>query len=142
MRGDPLFVFASNTLILETDAAERRGVAAYSEEDWPIAVRYQIVWVARLPSVGPGSLERSEEDRTPACMQYGVPIDTRIGRQIIPRSHVQRCCWYHSVDWHRASAAAINVAREVPDAPRIAVQAQGDMSDDALQNRWWRPRPR
>ena len=88
------------------------------EDEWPECTRY-VVWpVARLPPLKPGDLDRSESARDLDCMHDGIPFSVRLGRQIFPRRRVRDCCTYHSVDWHRASAVAIDVARRVPEASR------------------------
>lgn len=88
------------------------------EDEWPDCTRY-VVWpVARLPPLRPGDLDRSETTRDLDCMRGGIPLNVRLGRQIFPRRGIRDCCMYHSVDWHRVSAVAIDVARQVPEAPR------------------------
>jgi len=87
------------------------------EGPWPEYPRY-VVWpVIRLPSLKPGDLDRSEAERDLDCMRDGIPLSVRLRSQIFPRRGVRNCCEYHSVDWHRASAVAIDVARRVPEAP-------------------------
>jgi hypothetical protein len=56
-----------------------------------------------------------EASRDPACMKKGIPTHVRIGRQLIPQGP-RECCSYHSIDWRRASAAAVSLARQVPTA--------------------------
>ena len=86
--------------------------------EWPDCTRY-VVWpVARLPPLKPGDLDRSETARDLDCMRGGIPLGVRLRRQIFPRRAARDCCTYHSVNWHRASAVAIDVARRVPEAPR------------------------
>jgi hypothetical protein len=88
------------------------------EDEWPDYTRY-VVWpVARLPPLRPGDLNRTEPERDLDCMRGGIPLAIRLRRQIFPRRGVWDCCIYHSVDWHRASAVAIDVARRIPEAPR------------------------
>ena len=87
------------------------------EDEWPDCTRYAIWPVVRLPSLRPGDLDRLEAGRDLGCMRVGVPFSIRLGRQIFPRRRVRDCCIYHSVDWHRVSAVAIDVARRVPEAP-------------------------
>lgn len=87
-------------------------------DEWLDCTRY-VVWpVARLPPVEPGGLDRSEATRDLECMRGGILLSARLGRQVFPRRRVKDCCSYHSVDWHRASAVAVDVARQVPQAPR------------------------
>ena len=86
-----------------------------SAGEWSDAQWYVIFPVACLPALEAGSLERMEASREPACMKDGIPVNVRIGRQLIPRGP-RECCSYHSIDWRRASAAAVSVARQVPAA--------------------------
>ena len=88
------------------------------EDEWPECTRYVVWSVARLPPLKPGDLDRSESARDLDCMRDGIPLSIRLGRQIFPRRRIRDCCTYHSVDWHRASAVAIDVARRVPEAPK------------------------
>jgi hypothetical protein len=87
------------------------------EDEWPNCTRYVVFPVARLPPLEPGDLNRSEAARNLACMRGGIPLSVRVGRQLFPRRGARDCCIYHSVDWHRVSAVAIDVARRVPGAP-------------------------
>lgn len=98
------------------------------EDEWPVCTRYVVWTVARLPSLKPGDLDRSETIRDLDCMRGGIPLSVRLGRQMVPRRGVRGCCTYHSVDWHRVSAAAIDVARRVPEAPK-AWDEDGSRSD-------------
>jgi hypothetical protein len=94
------------------------GQTADDGDEWPDCTRY-VVWpVARLPPLKPGDLDRSETARDLDCMRGGIPLNVRLRRQIFPRHGVRDCCTYHSVNWHRVSAVAIDVARRVPEAPR------------------------
>ena len=87
------------------------------EDEWPYCRRY-VVWpVVRLPPLKPGALDRTETTRDLDCMRGGIPLSIRLGRQIFPRRGARDCCEYHSVDWHRVSVVAIDVARRVPEAP-------------------------
>lgn len=88
------------------------------EDEWPDCTRYVVFPVARLPPVEPGGLDRSEAARNLECMRGGIPLSVRLGRQVFPRRRAKDCCSYHSVDWHHASAVAVDVARQVPEAPR------------------------
>jgi hypothetical protein len=83
--------------------------------EWPNTQWYVILPVACLPAVEAGSLERMEPSRNPICMMGGIPAQIRIGRQLIPR-RPRQCCSYHSIDWRLASAAAVSIARHVPEA--------------------------
>ena len=40
----------------------------------------------------------------------------RLARQMAPRRGARDYCWYHSGDWHRVSALAIQLAREAQRA--------------------------
>lgn len=88
------------------------------EDEWPECTRYVVWSVARLPPLKPGDLDRSESARDLDCMRDGIPLSIRLRRQIFPRRRIRGCCTYHSVDWRRASAVAIGVARRVPEAPK------------------------
>lgn len=87
-------------------------------DEWPDCTRY-VVWpVVRLPQLKPRDLDRSEAARDLDCMRGGIPLSVRLRRQTFPRRGVRDCCTYHSVNWHRVSVVAIDVARRVPEAPR------------------------
>jgi hypothetical protein len=87
------------------------------EDEWPDCTRYVFFPVVRLPPLEPGDLDRMGATRD--CMRGGIPPSVRLGRQLFPRRQARNCCIYHSVNWHRVSAVAIDVARQVPDAPRL-----------------------
>ena len=109
-------------------------------DESPECTRYAIWPVVRLPPLRPGDLDRSETARDLSCMRAGVPVSLRLGRQVLLRREVRDCCTYHSVDWHRASAVAIDVARQVPEAPR-AWDENGSRRDPEGE-RWWRAQDR
>jgi hypothetical protein len=114
--------------------------ADVGEDEWPDCTRYAVFPVVRLPPLEPGDLDRMEAPRDLGCMRGGIPLSVRLGRQFFPRRRAGNCCIYHSVDWHRVSAVAIDVARHVPDAPRLwdedcsAWDTDGDF--------WWQARCR
>lgn len=75
-------------------------------QPWPLPPEerpvYRVAWVALLPA--PEGMDRGCIDATP-------PRRQRVGRQLIPRRRTRDCCYYHSIDWHRVSAAAIRILR-------------------------------
>jgi len=66
------------------------------EPDWRVA------WTILLPR--PRGMNRG-------CFKTAPPWWTRLARQVIPRRATRDCCYYHRVDWHQVSAAAIQVTR-------------------------------
>ena len=46
------------------------------------------------------------------CMTGQVPWWRVLARQVIPRRQPRDCCYYHRIDWHRVSAAAIRITRQ------------------------------
>ncbi|MFF8601757.1 hypothetical protein ACF065_27050 [Streptomyces sp. NPDC015232] len=56
-------------------------------------------------------LARPRPFREPACMPTGVPWWRRWARQVLPRRAARTCCWYHSGDWHRVNAMALEVLK-------------------------------
>jgi hypothetical protein len=46
------------------------------------------------------------------CFKTAPPRWRRLARQVIPRHAPRDCCYYHRVDWHQVSAAAIGVTRQ------------------------------
>jgi hypothetical protein len=106
------------------------------DDEWPYCRRY-VVWpVVRLPPIKPGALDRMETTRDLDCMRGGIPLSVRVGRQIFPRRGSRDCCAYHSVDWHRVTAVAIDVARRVPEAPRAWDEDGSDWDSDGESWRW------
>jgi hypothetical protein len=69
-------------------------------EPYPV---YQVAWVGLLPR--PEGMNRG-------CITRTAPAWQRLGRQLVPRRGVRDCCYYHSIDWHRVSAAAIRITRQ------------------------------
>ena len=67
------------------------------EPDWRVA------WTVLLPR--PQGVNRG-------CFTTAPPWWRRLARQVIPRRAPRDCCYYHSVDWHQVSAAAIRVTRQ------------------------------
>lgn len=114
--------------------------ADMDEDEWPQCTRYAVFPVARLPPLEPGDLKRSEAARNLACMRGGIPLSVRLGRQLFPLRGARDCCTYHSVDWHRVSAVAIDVARRVPDAPRAWDEdgLGGDTDGEIWEQAWCR----
>ena len=108
------------------------------EGEWPECTRYVVFPVARLPPLEPGNLDRSERERGLECMRGGIPLSIRLGRQLFSRRGARDCCVYHSVDWRRVSAVAVDVARRVPDAPRLWDQDGSRWDPDG--ERWWQAR--
>jgi hypothetical protein len=75
---------------------------------WPAAPQAcKLAWVGLLPA--PVDVDRG-------CFTGAPPWWRRLGRQLIPRGRVMTCCYYHSVDWRRVSAAAIRIARQLRGA--------------------------
>ena len=76
-------------------------------EPWPQEPEDQpswhVAWTALLPR--PKGVDRG-------CMTYQAPWWRCAVRQVIPRRRPRDCCYYHQVDWHRVSAAAIRVVRQ------------------------------
>lgn len=67
--------------------------------------RYKMRWVLAPPRIDPPIAR--------ACMAAPVPWPVRLARQVIPRAHIRDCCWPHSIDWRKASAVAIRLARRL-----------------------------
>ena len=100
------------------------------DDEWPYCRRY-VVWpVVQLPPIKPGALDRMEAIRDLDCMRGGIPLSVRVGRQISPRRGSRDCCTYHSVDWHRVTAVAIDVARRAPEAPGAWDEDGSDWDSD------------
>ncbi|MGH3219407.1 MAG: hypothetical protein ACRDPY_11975 [Streptosporangiaceae bacterium] len=67
---------------------------------------YRALLAVRLP--------RPEPFRAPGCMAAaGITWPRRLARQAWPRRGAASCCWYHAVNWHNASRAALGIARRV-----------------------------
>jgi hypothetical protein len=95
---------------------------AYEQQDPPwryVTVSPPVLLGARKP----------EASRDPACMKRGIPAHVRIGRQLVPRGP-RECCSYHSIDWGRAAAAAVSVARQVPAAAERMPSPLGALAFD------------
>lgn len=67
------------------------------EPDWRVA------WTILLPR--PRGMNRG-------CFTTAPSWWRRLARQVIPRRAPRDCCYYHRVDWHQVSAAAIRVTRQ------------------------------
>lgn len=108
--------------------------------EWCTAQWYVIYPVALLPRLERGSFDYSEQERSNACMQHGMPLRERLGRQIVRRGP-KECCYYHSVDWCRAAAEAIRIAHEVPLAAELPPYWPEDDTDEAEEayERAWEP---
>jgi hypothetical protein len=76
-------------------------------QPWPVPPEvqpvYRVAWVALLPD--PAGMDRGCLDTTPPWRQ-------RAARQLIPRHRVRGCCYYHSINWYRVSAAAIRILQQ------------------------------
>ncbi|MGH3220783.1 MAG: hypothetical protein ACRDPY_19150 [Streptosporangiaceae bacterium] len=74
-------------------------------QPWPVPPEelpvYRVAWVVLLPK--PEGMDRG-------CIRATPPWWQRASRQLIPRRQT-RDCYYHSIDWHRVSAAAIRIVR-------------------------------
>ena len=64
---------------------------------------YKVAWLVLLPR--PAGVNRG-------CMDGAAPWRRCAGRQLIPRRGTRDCCYYHSVNWHQVSAAAIRITRQ------------------------------
>jgi hypothetical protein len=108
--------------------------------DWCTAQWYVIYPVALLPRLEPGSFEYVEAARSNACMQHGMPLPERLGRQIM-RRRPRECCYYHSVDWRKVAAEAIRIARQVPFAAQLPPWLPGDDTHEEVEayERAWQP---
>lgn len=95
-------------------------------DTWCEATWYVIYPVALLPRLEPGSLDRSESQRSPGCMRRGMPLRERLGRQVV-RRRPRDCCYYHGVNWRRVASVAVRIAYEVPLA------TQWDPPDDCSE---------
>jgi hypothetical protein len=83
-------------------------------EEQPV---YQVAWVALLPR--PAGVDRG-------CMNGPPPWQRCLSRQLVPRRSTRDCCYYHSINWHQVSAAAIRIMR----------QARGEaLAGEAFTNR-------
>jgi hypothetical protein len=98
--------------------------------EWCHASWYVLYPVARLPHLSRDSFHYSESERSNKCMQRGMPLWERLGRQVIPiRS--RDCCYYHSVNWRRVAAEAIKIAQKVPLAAQPPPWLPADDSSEA-----------
>lgn len=70
-----------------------------AHKSYPI---YQVAWVGLLPR--PKDMDRG-------CITSTAPTWQCLCLQLVPRRRVRDCCYYHSVDWHRVSGAAIRIMR-------------------------------
>lgn len=76
-------------------------------EPW---MRYEVAAVVGLPT--------PDLDGEPVCMLAGTPWWRRLGRQVMPRRRPLTCCWYHGVDWAKATEAAIAALAAADAEPR------------------------
>jgi GNAT superfamily N-acetyltransferase len=111
--------------------------------EWCTAQWYVIYPVALLPRLERGSFKYSEAQRSNSCMQHGMPLQERLGRQIL-RPGPRECCYYHSVDWRQVAAEAVRIACEVPLAAQMPPGWAKDDSDEAEEayERAWQPHER
>jgi hypothetical protein len=111
-------------------------------DEWCPAYWYVIYPVALLPPLERGSFTYTEAKRSNACMQHGMPIRERLGRQIIRRGP-RDCCYYHSIDWRKVALEAIRIAREIPLAAQMPPipweEPDTEEAADAYE-RAWEPR--
>jgi hypothetical protein len=98
--------------------------------EWCSAQWYVIYPVAFLPRLERGSFNYSEAKRSNACMQHGMPLPERLGRQIVGRGP-RECCYYHSVDWRKVVSEAVRIACEVPLAAQLPPWWPEDDTDEA-----------
>lgn len=89
------------------DPARGEGYVARPPAPEP-QLRYQIMWVIRLP--------RPHPFRQDDCMPTGTPWSRRLGRQLIPDHTNRDCCWYHGGNWQSATRAAIAFLRQAQRA--------------------------
>ena len=109
--------------------------------EWCPAQWYVIYPVALLPPLERGSFTYSEAERSNACMQHGMPVRERLGRQIVRRGP-KECCYYHSIDWRKVVVEAIRIAREIPLAAQLPpIPWEEDDTDEAADayERAWDP---
>lgn len=64
---------------------------------------WQVAWTILLPR--PRGMNRG-------CFKTAPSWWMRLSRQVIPRRTPRDCCYYHRIDWHQVSAAAIRVTRQ------------------------------
>jgi hypothetical protein len=106
--------------------------AAYmADGEWCPASWYVIFPVALLPQLERGSFRYTEPERSNRCMQRGMPLRERLGRQLVP-GRTRDCCYYHGVDWRRVAAHACRIASEVPLAAQPPPWFPADDSDEAV----------
>jgi hypothetical protein len=93
-------------------------------QPWPVPPEeqpvYRVAWVALLPD--PEGMDRG-------CLDAMPPWWQRAGRQLIPQPGTRDCCYYHSIDWHQVSAAAIRILWQVR-AEGLAGEAFTDRLSD------------
>jgi hypothetical protein len=108
--------------------------------EWCRADWYVIYPVACLPPLERGSFTYTEAERSNTCMQHGMPLRERLGRQIVRRGP-RECCYYHSVDWRKVAVEAIRIAREVPLAAQLPPVMPWDDTEEAADEyeRAWEP---
>jgi hypothetical protein len=111
-----------------------------TDGEWCYAAWYVVYPVALLPHLERDSFRYMEAERSNRCMQRGMPLRERLGRQVV-RTRPRDCCYYHSVDWRRVAAEARKIAREVPLAAQMPPWYPEDESDEADQayERAWEP---
>ena len=114
--------------------------ADMDEDEWPRCTRYVVYPVARLPPLEPGDLERSEAARDLDCMRGGIPLSVRLGRQLFPREEPWTAACTTQWTGTVLSAVAIDVARQVPDAPRLWDEDCSRSDPDS--ELWWQARCR
>ena len=93
----------------DADAAALTGVPASRDrgegyQPWPRPPEpdWRVAWTILLPR--PRGMNRG-------CFRTAPPWWRRLARQMIPSRAPRDCCYYHRVDWHQVSAAAIRVTR-------------------------------
>jgi hypothetical protein len=94
----------------DADVAALTGVPASRDrgegyQPWPRPPEpdWRVAWMILLPR--PQGTDRG-------CFRTAPPWWKRLARQVIPRRALRDCCYYHRVDWHQVSAAAIRVTRQ------------------------------
>jgi hypothetical protein len=86
----------------QVDRGRGHGYQPWPPEPEELPV-YQVVWVAVLPR--PEGVDRG-------CMNGAAPWRRSLGRQFVRRRGLRDCCYYHSINWHQVSAAAIQITRQ------------------------------
>jgi hypothetical protein len=65
-------------------------------------------------------------------MPYGPAWPQRLARQLVPRTQLRDCCWHHSVDWRKASAVAVRLARQLRRENIVDEEGLGDRIIDLI----------